>query len=204
MKVLIFFLVISNIKIHFSQTFAIFAKIVFVLKPSKSINDTQINEMLIKFIIIQILLLPYNFDSIDCQQKYIPPKPMVRSLPLPKSVELVGSESMDQYFARLDSELAQEEEARQKLLNSVKPKFAVRSMPLNPDLPPDIAEYFEKSQKNDESLAAAIQQMEQQKIDKQMAQKKALLEESMIQFKEEITKRPKIRRRSKTRKRLDY
>ncbi len=77
-------------------------------------------------------------------------------------------------------------------------------MPLNPDLPPDIAEYFEKSQKNDESLAAAIQQMEQQKIDKQMAQKKALLEESMIQFKEEITKRPKIRRRSKTRKRLDY
>jgi len=41
MKVLIFLLVINNIKIHFSQTFAIFADMVYVLNPSKSINDTN-------------------------------------------------------------------------------------------------------------------------------------------------------------------
>jgi len=119
----------------------------------------------------------------------------------------VSSGSMDEYFAKIDYELAQQEEARRRheqLLRPL-PKLHVRSMPMSPDLPPDIVEYFKRSQKNDELLAAVIEQMEQEKINKDFANTENPEFDSTeaVEYKEEVTtklviKNNKLKQRSRT------
>lgn len=104
-----------------------------------------------------------------------------KPLPLPPKRAAIAKGSIDDYFKEIDRQLAAEEMAKQRkkamfrslLLKDGSVEDHIGDTPdqplqtASPDIPPDVIAYFERSRRNDLALAESVQQIENDKIQRE-------------------------------------